>query len=210
MIFKDRKMAGKVLAERLEKINIENPLIIAIPRGGVMIAEPAAQKYKTAIKLIIPRKIGAPVNQEVAIGAVTQDGTVIFDEYLMGILGVNKEELTEDVQREVEEISRRSKIYPNMISLDEVHGRDVVLMDDGIATGYTIMAALKSLRNKVPRSLSLAIPVAPPEIIQKLEPEVNHIVCLESPEDFYAVGQFYEDFDQVSDDEVIKVLKNNS
>lgn len=208
MIFKDRKMAGNLLTQRLELMELEKPLVIAIPRGGVLTAEPVAHKFNTTIKLITPRKIGAPLNREVAIGAVTQDGTAIFDDYLMDVLGLSKEELTEDTQREIEEISRRSRIYPNIINLDEVSGRDVILLDDGIATGYTILAALKSLRNKGPRKLILAVPVAPQDTLNRLSMEVDQIICLESPIDFYAVGQFYENFEQVTDDEVLEVLKN--
>lgn len=207
MIFKDRSEAGKMLSQSLSKLDIKDPLVIAIPRGGVIVAEEVANQFSTSIKLIIPRKIGAPQNQEVAIGAVTQDGTAIYDDYLMGILGISEEDLTEDTQRVIEEIKRRSNTYPNILKLEEVPGRDVILLDDGIATGYTVFAALKSLKSHKPRNLILAVPVAPQEILHKISNEVDEIVCLDSPEDFYAVGQFYEHFNQVSDEEVLKVLE---
>lgn len=208
MIFKDRQEAGKVLAEELDKLKLTNPLIVAIPRGGVIIAQALAEKHHNPINLILPRKIGSPINREVAIGAVTQDGTVIFDEYLMGIMGLTQEELSEDIQGVIDEINRRGKVYPNVIKLAEVINRDVVLMDDGIATGYTIMAAIQSLKNKQPARLILAVPVAPKEVIDNLKNQVDEVVCIDSPEDFYAVGQFYEEFDQVSDDEVLVILNN--
>jgi putative phosphoribosyl transferase len=208
MIFRDRQDAGQVLAKELDKLNLTNPLIVAIPRGGVIIAQALAEKHHSPINLILPRKIGSPINREVAIGAVTQDGTVIFDEYLMSIMGLTQEELAEDIQGVIDEINRRGKVYPNVVKLDEVNSRDVVLMDDGIATGYTIMAAIQSLKNRQPARLILAVPVAPKEVIDNLENQVDEVVCLDSPEDFYAVGQFYEEFDQVSDDEVLAILNS--
>jgi putative phosphoribosyl transferase len=209
MIFKDRQEAGKVLVKELDKLNLNNPLIVAIPRGGVIIAQALAEKYNSPINLILPRKIGSPTNREVAIGAVTQDGTVILDDYLMSILGLTQEELADDIQGVIDEINRRDKVYPNIIKLDEVSNREVVLMDDGIATGYTIMAAIQSLKNRQPARLILAVPVAPEEVIIKLKNQVDEVVCIDTPEDFYAVGQFYEEFEQVSDNEVLAILNNN-
>jgi putative phosphoribosyl transferase len=209
MIFKDRQEAGKVLVKELDKLNLNNPLIVAIPRGGVIIAQALAEKYNNPINLILPRKIGSPTNREVAIGAVTQDGTVILDDYLMSILGLTQEELADDIQGVIDEINRRDKVYPNIIKLDEVSNREVVLMDDGIATGYTIMAAIQSLKNRQPARLILAVPVAPEEVIIKLKNQVDEVVCIDTPEDFYAVGQFYEEFEQVSDNEVLAILNNN-
>lgn len=207
MIFKDRVDAGKRLAEALAGHIGKNGVVLAIPRGGVVVGAEVARKLGLRLDLIIPRKIGSPQNPEVALGAIAQDGSTILDRRLIDSLGVTDLELKEIMACELEEIKRRMSLYRESENHRNYTGKQIVVVDDGIATGYTMLAALRSARNLHPRELILAIPVAPPDTLEVLKKEVDRTVCLLTPVDFYAVGQFYERFDQTSDEEVIKILK---
>jgi len=207
MLFKDRVDAGRQLADKLSGQIGKDGLVLAIPRGGVVVGAEVARKFGLGLDLIIPRKIGAPQNPEVAIGAVTQDGTTIFDRRLIGLLGVSEPEIEDKISCEISEINRRMSLYRGSENHEDYAGRQLVVVDDGVATGYTMLAALRSARNFHPRELILAIPVSPPDTLEMLKKEVDRTVCLYSPEDFYAVGQFYQRFDQTEDDEVIRILK---
>lgn len=207
MIFRDRADAGRRLAEKLKGYTGKDGLVLAIPRGGVVAGAEVARILGLELDLIIPRKLGAPHNPEVAIGAVAQDGTTIFDRRLLELLGVSQTEFDEIITCEVNEIKRRLEIYRGSSDQPEYAGRQLVVVDDGVATGYTMQAALRSARNFQPRELILAIPVAPREVMEKLEKEVDRAVCLVVPEDFYAVGQFYQRFEQTEDCEVVQILK---
>jgi predicted phosphoribosyltransferase len=208
LIFSDRADAGRRLAEKLKEYAGEDGVVLAIPRGGVVVGGEVARILGLKLDLIIPRKLGAPHNPEVAIGAVAQDGTTIFDRRLLELLGVSQAELEEIISCEINEIKRRLEIYRGSGDQPEYAGRQLVVVDDGVATGYTMQAALRSARNFQPRELILAIPVAPRDTLERLEKEVDRAVCLVIPEDFYAVGQFYQRFDQTEDCEVVKILKD--
>ena len=207
MIFKDRTDAGRLLAEKLVGRIGKNGVVLAIPRGGVVVGAELARKLGLKLDLIIPRKIGSPQNPEVALGAIAQDGAAILDRRLIELLGVTDAELKEIMAYELEEIKRRMSLYRGSANRGNYTGKQIVVVDDGIATGYTMLAALRSARNLRPRELILAIPVAPPETLEILKKEVDHSVCLLTPANFYAVGQFYERFDQTGDEEVVKILK---
>ncbi len=206
-MFKDRTDAGRLLADKLVGRIGKDGVVLAIPRGGVVVGAELARKLGLKLDLIIPRKIGSPQNPEVALGAVAQDGAAILDHRLIELLGVTDGELKEIIACELEEIKRRMSLYRGSAKHRNYAGRQLVVVDDGIATGYTMLAALRSVRNLRPRELTLAIPVAPPETLEILKKEVDYSVCLLTPGNFYAVGQFYEKFDQTSDEEVFKILK---
>ena len=206
MIFKDRVDAGRKLADALAGLAGKDGVVLAIPRGGVVVGAEIAKKLGLELDLIIPRKIGAPHNPEVAIGAVTQDGTTILDRRLIEMIGVGQGELEEKINYEIKEIRRRMSLYKGAEEKQSYEGRQLIVVDDGVATGYTMVAALRSARNLRPRELVLAIPVAPPETLEMLKKEVDRAVCLHTPEVFYAVGQFYRSFDQTEDGEVIGIL----
>lgn len=210
MIFHDRAEAGRMLAEELAGFVKKDALVLAIPRGGVVIAAELARLLKLTIDLIIPRKIGAPHNPEVAIGAVTQDGTTILDHRMIEMLGINQEELEDRITKQVNEIRRRLILYGAGQNIEKSSGRQLIVVDDGVATGYTMQAALRSARGYGPKELVVAIPVAPRDTLRLLEKEVDRAVCLTVPEDFYAVGQFYEDFEQTKDAEVIEIMRRFS
>ncbi|MDP3045409.1 MAG: phosphoribosyltransferase [Bacillota bacterium] len=208
-MFSDRTEAGRRLAENMADESLEDGLILGIPRGGVIVAAKVAEKLGLPLDIIIPRKLGVPFNTEVAIGAVTQDGTVILDDRLMTLTGLDEADLRPQIEQEIAEIARRTRLYRGDRPEPEYRDRTVVLVDDGIATGSTTLAALRSIRKGNPRTVILAVPVAPPETLDRLAPEVDRIICLEAPDPFYAVGQFYDHFDQTSDEEVIDILNRN-
>lgn len=207
MLFADRQEAGERLADKLLHLKGKNPLILAVPRGGLTVAEPVLEKIGGDLDLIITRKIGAPHQPELAIGAVTGDGFVMLNEDILSRVSADKNYIEKATAEEIEEIKRRLKAYRGERLAPAVDNRIVILIDDGVATGYTLLAALRSLQEKKPGSLVLAVPVGPPDTLKRLQQEVDELVYIEAPANFAAVGQFYRRFDQVSDAEVGAVLK---
>ena len=205
--FNDRVEAGKQLSTALADFKGKNAIVLAIPRGGVVVGFEIASKLELPLDVIIPRKVGAPNNPELAIGAVAEDGTIILDNSLVAYLGVPKSFIQEESHRQREEIKRRLKVYrPNEPS-PNVKGLDVILVDDGIATGSTMKAALASVKNQGAKTVTVAVPVGPPSTIEELKKQADKVICLKTPEYFQAIGQFYLDFNQTSDEEVIELLK---
>lgn len=207
MLFTDRSEAGELLAGKLLSYKGKNPLILAVPRGGMTVAEPVWEKIGGELDLIITRKIGAPRQPELAIGAVTGDGFIMLNEALLSRMNVDEKYIEKAAAEEMEEIKRRLEAYRGERSVPSADSRTVILIDDGVATGYTLLAALRSLKEKNPAWLVLAVPVGPPDTFERLRQEVDELVYLQAPANFAAVGQFYSRFDQVSDDEVSAVLK---
>jgi len=207
MFFKDRHQAGEMLADKLSHYRNRHPLLLAVPRGGVIVAEPLWNRVGGELDLIITRKIGAPYQPELAVGAVTGDGFYMLNDQLVFRLNVEEKYIKKAVDKELTEIKRRLKDYRGSRPLPDIDGRLVILIDDGVATGYTLLAALRSLQEKSLSKLVLAVPVGPPDTFSILEHEVDELVYLEAPENFAAVGQFYREFSQVSDNEVKAVLR---
>ncbi|MBE3587880.1 MAG: phosphoribosyltransferase [Thermoanaerobacteraceae bacterium] len=206
-MFVDRVDAGRRLAARLRGICGRDGLVLAIPRGGVVVGAQIARELGLPLDVVIPRKVGAPHNPEVAIGAVTQDGTTFYNRTLLDFLGLGEDDLQEQVELQKKEIRRRMLLYRGKVDYPDYSGRQVILVDDGIATGYTVLAALRWIRRQfAPGELILAVPVAPADVVDRLAGEVDQLVVLLVPEDFYAVGQFYQDFSQTTDEEVIGLL----
>ena len=208
-LFADRVDAGKRLAQDLKAHVSNDAVVLAIPRGGVVVGYEVAKALVLSLDVIIPRKIGAPNNPELAIGAMTEDGTILLDDRLVDYLNVSQEYIEEESEAQKAEIHRRLKLYRGDIPYPSLKGREVILIDDGIATGSTMKAALASVRKRGAKSVIIAIPVGPPSTIRELEKEADRVVCLHTPEAFYAIGQFYEDFTQTQDEEVIRLLKLN-
>lgn len=207
VLFADRREAGEFLAVRLTSFIGQNPLVLSIPRGGVVVAAPVARRLAAPLDVIVPRKLPAPHNEELAVGAVAEDGTLYVDETLVAYLGVTHDYLRREAARQIEEITRRTRLYRRARPPREVRDRTVILVDDGVATGYTVLAALRYLRHQQPRQLVLAVPVASPDTLLKLREEADKVVVVSTPEPFYAVGQFYREFAQTTDDEVIDLLE---
>jgi putative phosphoribosyl transferase len=205
--FSDRKDAGKQLASALTDFSFKEGMVLAIPRGGVVVGYEIASALNFKLDVIVPRKIGTPDNPELAIGAVTEDGTMILDDSLIMYLGVSNDYIYQESERQKQEIRRRQKFYRQGVSEPEIKDKNVIVVDDGIATGYTMKAALASVRNRGAATLTVAIPVGPPSTIKELEGQADNIVCLYTPEYFQAIGQFYSDFSQTANEEVIELLK---
>jgi len=209
MLFQNRTDAGRQLAKALLKYKGRHPVILALPRGGVPIAAEVAGALEAPLDLLLVRKIGLPGQPELAMGAIA-DGegmTTIRKEDIIELSGVTSEEFEAVCRQERAEIERRRKRYLGDRVRAEVKGQVAIIIDDGIATGATTLAAIKAVRKREPKELVLAVPVAPLDTIRKLHPEVDAIVCLDTPQDFGAIGYFYRDFHQVSDDEVIAALR---
>jgi len=207
--FTDRVDAGKRLASALKDFSGKKGIVLAIPRGGVVVGYMIAKSLNLPLDVIIPRKIGAPDNPELAIGAVVEDGTAILDQNLIRYLGVSREYVKEETERQKQEIGRRLKLYRQAASYPWLKGLDVIVVDDGIATGSTMKAALASVKNRGSDSITVAVPVGPPSTIEELQKMADRVVCLHTPEFFQAIGEFYTDFNQTSDEEVIGLLREN-
>ena len=211
MLFRDRSEAGRLLAARLGHLKDSGSLLVlGLPRGGIVVAYEVAVALDAPLDVYIARKIGAPYNPELAIGAVASDGTVVLDHKLISRLGVPQAYLEAETERQKREIERRLAAYRGNLEEPEVAGKVVVLVDDGVATGATVKAALRALRQRQPARLILAVPVGPAEIVRQLADEVDQLVCLYAPEVFWAVGAFYADFDQTEDDQVVRLLEERA
>jgi putative phosphoribosyl transferase len=206
MRFADRLEAGRLLAERLVPLAASHPIVLALPRGGVPVAFQIATALGAPLEAFVVRKIGAPIQPELGLGAIAEGGIVVLDERLCAEVGVDASELDAAMCRELDEIARRVRVYRRGRSLPSLEGRTVILVDDGIATGGTARAALRALRERHPGRLVLAVPVAAFESVQTLAAECDQLVALSVPEHLYAIGLHYRDFAQVSDDEVIAWL----
>lgn len=207
--FNDRVEAGKRLASELADFKGKDAIVLAIPRGGVVVGYEIAKALRLQLDVIIPRKIGAPNNSELAIGAVTEDGTTILDQSLIAYIDVPQSHIMEESERQRQEIQRRLNVYRQSEPYPNLKGRNIIIVDDGIATGSTMKAALVSVKKRGAKSVTIAIPVGPPSTIRELEKIADRVVCPFTPEYFQAIGQFYSDFSQTTDEEVIELLKKN-
>jgi predicted phosphoribosyltransferase len=205
--FADRREAGRLLAARLLDERDEDPVVVALPRGGVPVAREIAPALGAPLEILAVRKLGAPHNPEYGIGAVAEDGTGVIDSEAIEILRIGNRTVEEIVARETEELHRRVLAYRGARPPLELRGRTAIVVDDGVATGVTDTAALRAVRKQGPRRTILAVPVCAPDSLRRLRREADEIVCLQTPELLYGVGQWYRDFSQVSDDEVIETLR---
>jgi putative phosphoribosyl transferase len=207
--FSDRVDAGKRLGSALIDVVNKGTVVLAIPRGGVVVGYGIAHMLGLQLDVIIPHKIGAPDNPELAIGAITEDGTAILDEPLITYMRVTQGYIRMESERQRKEIQRRLNLYRQNSPPPNLKGRNVVVVDDGIATGSTVKAALASVKKQGATSVTVAVPVGPLSTIRELQRVADQVVCLYMPEDFQAIGQFYSDFNQTSDEEVIDLLELN-
>ncbi len=207
MLFRDRHEAGKLLAQKLMDLK-GNPdaIVLGIPRGGVVVAYEVAKALGLPLDVFIARKIGAPGNPELAIGAVASDGTVILDEFSINFMGVPRQYIEKEIERQKEEIRKRLLAYRGGREGYSLQGKIVILVDDGVATGATTIASLRAIRASNPSQTILAVPVAPPDTVEKLRREADKVICLYTPSPFWAVGAFYLNFEQTSDEEVQALL----
>jgi len=212
MILRDRTQAGTRLARELLRFKERDPVVLALPRGGVPVGFEVAKALGAPLDLILVRKIGAPLQPELAVAAVV-DGErmeLVINEDVLEALGLSEDDVREQAKREVEEIERRRGLYLGGRERVPVRGRTVLVVDDGIATGATMRAALRAVRRREPSHLVLAVPVAPAETVALLRREVDEVVCLAMPSPFGSIGRFYADFRQVGDEEVRDLLDRSA
>jgi putative phosphoribosyl transferase len=205
--FRDRREAGGLLGQALQRFRRPETIVLGVPRGGVVVAAEVARSLRAPLDVIMARKIGAPFQPELAIGAVVSGGQRLLDEPTVQHLRVPTEYIERETQVQLEEIERRLQLYRGGRPPLDVEGKTVILVDDGIATGYTIRAALVGLRNQGAGRAAVAVPVAPPSTCEELRRLADEVVCLRTPEPFLAVGAWYEHFDQTTDEEVQELLQ---
>jgi len=206
MVFKDRQEAGRQLGEKLKDYAGKDTLVLALPRGGVVVGYEVAKILHAPLDVIITRKIGAPSAPEYAIGAVAENGEVLLNDQEIRLLGIPRRYIQDEIERQKGEIERRVKLYRGGRRLPNLGGKRVILVDDGIATGFTMKTSIQAVRAENPREIVLAVPVAPPEVIDELASMVDAVVCLATPSPFIAVGAWYRSFEQTTDDEVKSLL----
>lgn len=209
-IFRDRTDAGRQLAKELVKRTLQNPVVLALPRGGVPVAREVAHALAAPLDLVLVRKIGHPWQPELALAAVV-DGAepqVVVNEDVRATTDDADKYLAEATKRELAEIERRRSLYLKGRERAAVKGATAIVVDDGIATGATVRAALKALRRQSPAKLILAVPVAPADTVASLRAATDEIICLHTPDPFFAIGLHYQDFTQVTDEDVVAVLSS--
>lgn len=206
-IFRDRIDAGIKLANALAQWKGHpNALVIGLPRGGVPVANEVAKALHLPLDVICPRKIGAPNNKEFAIGAITETGEGIFSKEIIHSLGISEKYIAEEVEAEKKEAQKRIELFRQGKPPREVEGKMILLIDDGLATGATMKAAIRSLRREGAESIVVAVPVSPSDTLRSIRQLADEVVCLSSPPFFQAVGQFYEDFSSTEDEEVVEIM----
>ena len=207
LLFSDRRHAGRLLAERLKELDLESPVVVALPRGGVPVGYEVATALDAPLDVGLVRKLGAPGQPELGIGAVGEDGTVVLDEGAVRALGVTRSQFRAVLARERAELDRRRERYRQERPIVDVGGRDVILVDDGIATGVTVAAAARVLHARGAARVIVAVPVSSPGAAEAVAAHFDGFVSLASPAGFQSVGKWYEDFSQTSDREVLELLR---
>jgi putative phosphoribosyl transferase len=208
-MFRDREEAALRLSEELRGRELHDPLVLAIPRGGVATGAILARELGTELDIVLARKLRAPWQRELAVGAVSEDGRVYLNRQVAEVPGLTDEYLAEERKDELSEIARRRALFRRVRPPARVAGRSVIVTDDGIATGSTMLAAVQVIRAQNPREIIIAVPVAPPGQLKELRRLGDEVICLLEPEDFWAISQFYEEFPQVEDEQVVQLLQES-
>lgn len=206
-MFRDRKEAAKKLSLELGRHCGSDCIILGIPRGGAIIAKYVGDRLNKPWDIIIPKKVGLPFNKEIAMGAVAQDGTYILNEEIIKYYNIPDEYIKSNIEIQTQEIKRRLNAYRNSDDFPDVEGRVVIIVDDGIATGFTLLAAIKSVKNHKPKRIVVGVPVASAEAVEMVGKYVDEIVCLKIPQNFASVGENYLDFNENTDEEIIELFK---
>lgn len=207
MVFKNREDAGRQLAEHLEQRDLDIDLVLAIPRGGLPVGRQVADHLKVPLDVVVASKIGAPGNPELAIGAAASDGSYWLDEELIGRLEADREYVEQERKKESENARQKLEFMRGTGGLPDVQGKTVAVVDDGIATGSTARACTRQLEDAGAEKVILAVPVGPAKAATELEKEVDEVVIMDTPHHFGAVGAFYQNFEQVTDEEAREYLK---
>lgn len=209
-MFRDRSEAGELLAKRLvDELPNRDLVVVALPRGGVEVAAPISRRLNAPLEILVVRKLGAPHQPELAIGAIASGGFIFLNQEIVDALGVTAEQIVKIREAEAAELKRREALFLNGRQRQSLADRRVLLVDDGIATGATIEVALRAIKAAQPRSINIAVPVAALSAVERLHRHVDHIYALQTPSMLGAVGEFYESFPPVSDDEVIRIIEES-
>jgi putative phosphoribosyl transferase len=206
VVFQNRRHAGRELAARLPDLAHERPIVLGLPRGGVPVAVEVAHALDAPLDVLTVRKLGAPQNPELAVGAVAEDGTAVLNRGLARRVGMTQAQLDRVIERETRELRRRMERFRDGRDPLEVRGRTVVVVDDGLATGLSALAAVRALRRRGAARIVVAVPVGSPEAVAMLGEEADGVVCRATPPELLGVGSWYEDFHPVSDEEVLALL----
>lgn len=210
-LFRDRIDAGRKLAERLTRYgNRKDVLVLALPRGGVPVAFEVAKALNAPLDLFLVRKLGTPGQEELAMGAIASGGIRVLNEDVVRSLHISEKAINEVALKEQRELERRERAYRGDRPMPDLEGRTIILVDDGLATGTTMRAAIKALRTHKPARIVVAVPTAPRDTCKEFEDEVEEILCAYTPEPFWAVGAWYDDFRQTSDEEVRSIVEKAS
>jgi putative phosphoribosyl transferase len=204
--FVDRVDAGRKLARALAHLASERPIVLALPRGGAPVAYEVAQRLGAPLDVLVVRKLGTPGHEELAMGAIASGGVRVMNDDVVRITGIGRDSIAHAAMREQLELERRERAYRGDRPMFDVRGRTVILIDDGLATGATMRAAVRAVRQLEPRRVVVAVPVGAPESCAMIQSEVDELVCLERPEMLFGVGAWYEDFSQTRDEDVRRLL----
>ena len=206
MLYADRLDAGRKLAQLLLRYRDAEPFVLALPRGGVVVGSEIARALDAPLDVLVVRKLGAPMNPEFGFGAIAPEGVRYVDHHTVQMLGLTPQEIDDVVGTESAELNRRVRLYRGNRPEPEIRGKSVIRVDDGLATGGTARAAIRYARTAVPRQLILAVPVAPTDTVSRLREEVDELICPAVRSDFSAIGAWYQDFEQTTDEEVLELL----
>jgi predicted phosphoribosyltransferase len=205
-VFADRTDAGEQLADRLEQRGVETDVVLAVPRGGLPLGRVVADRLDAPLDVVVAKKMGAPHNPELAIGAVGADGSAWVNDAIVARVGADDDYVETERERKAEEAREKADLYREGKPVPELEGQRVLVVDDGVATGATTIACLRQVENAGAAHVALAVPVGSPDSIERLRDEADEVICVDTPPGFGAVGQFYRRFDQVSDDEARSYL----
>jgi len=206
-MFRNREDAALRLAAKLKGRELHDPLVLAIPRGGVVTGAVVAKELGADLDVVLSRKLRAPMQPELAVGAVSEDGRVYLNHYAKDVFGLTNDYLGQERDHQLAEIARRQKLFRDVRPAASITDRSVIVTDDGIATGSTMIAALRTVKAQKPHEMIVAVPVSSPDRLEEIRRMCDDVVCLLSPREFYAVGQFYEDFSPVEDEQVVDLLR---
>jgi Predicted phosphoribosyltransferases len=208
MLYRDRRQAGRILATYLkDHANRENVLVLGLPRGGVPVAFEVAQQLHAPLDVFVVRKLGVPGQEELAMGAIASGGVRVLNENVVRALGISPEAIDAAASREQQELERRERLYRDNRPAPVIQGRDVILVDDGLATGASMHAAVSALRALGPERITVAVPVGAVDSCEDLRKYADAVICANTPEPFYSVGAWYDDFSQTTDEEVRELLR---
>jgi putative phosphoribosyl transferase len=208
-IYADRRDAGRALVPEIKRLELTDPIVLGLPRGGIPVAYEVAIAIGALLDVLVVRKLGAPFQPELALGAIASGPVRVLNEELLDLPGIDEAMIEDIVASETRELERRESLYRGDRPYPELHEREVIIVDDGMATGATMRAAVQSVRSRVPAKLLTAVPTASAQAVQSVEEMVDQVICLDTPAPFYAVGNYYLNFGQTTDDEVRKLLRES-